>query len=341
MKLLYNENQGIVSMKRARYSLLVITMVATLISGVSATHPQGPGEDCDYFVETDCHVCGEFLDFFEAQGAIEVFGYPLTDAFPDPELGLEVQYFQRARMELLPQSSGSHRVRLGALVEELDYHFPKSTTEPTNALSGNVQRYFPETGYTVSHAFLDYFRDHGGEGLFGYPLSDLMFADGYVVQYFEHVRMEWHPEAFPSPQVRLSNLGELYIERFGVPRDADPLRGRIDTPSSTMTSRTQITQLNIDASVRHVISGQEGFQTVFIYVTDQRGQPIQGASVEMDVHHHSGARNYEFAPTDESGFTNHRFEIFPAPPGRKVVIDVTAVYDDLTGRTQTFFLPWW
>jgi hypothetical protein len=37
----------------------------------------------------------------------------------------------------------------------------------------------------------------------------------------------------------------------------------------------------------------------------------------------------------------------PAPPGRKVVIDVMVTYYDdaasatLTGTTQTFFLPWW
>lgn len=331
-------------MKRARYSLLVITTVVTLISGVSATHPQDPGEDCVYFAETGHHVCDEFLDFFKAHGAIEIFGYPLTEAVYDPRLELQVQYFQRARMEFYPQSWGTHRVLLSPLVEEMGYQFPKTVTEPSNILTNNMQRYFPETGYTVSYAFLDYFRNHGKEEIFGYPVSDRMLADGYVVQYFQNARMEWHPEAFPSPQVRLSNLGELYIERFGVPGNYAWLRdvpGRIRTPISTPSSQTPITQLNIDASVRHIISGQNGLQTVFIYATDQRERPIQGTLVEMNVHHHSGAKRYTFAPTDKDGFTSLQFEIFPTPLGRKVVIDIIAFYDDLTGTTQTFFLPWW
>jgi hypothetical protein len=331
-------------MKHARYCLLAIMMVVMLISSVSATHSQPPGETCEYFAETGHHICDEFLDFFKTQGEIEIFGYPLTEAFYDSELKLHVQYFQRARMELHPQSSGSPRVLLGPLVDEMGYHFPKAPLEQTSTLNGNVQRYFPETGRTVSHAFLDYFRDRGGEEIFGYPVSELVIADGYVVQYFQRARMEWHPEAFPSPQILLTNVGELYIERFGVPGNYDKPRdpsGRIASAAPPEDSRTQVTQLNVDASVRHVISGQEGSQTVFVYITDQRNHPIPGISVEMNVRHRSGARHYDFEPTDENGFTSHHFEIFQATPGRKVVIDVRASYNDFIGTTQTFFLPWW
>jgi hypothetical protein len=61
----------------------------------------------------------------------------------------------------------------------------------------------------------------------------------------------------------------------------------------------------------------------------------------MTVHYQSGDHIYEFDPTDASGFTKWSFEILSSPPGKRVVIDVTVVYDNVTGATQTFFLPWW
>lgn len=331
-------------MRNARYPLVAIMVVVTLISSVSAICPQPSGENCEYFAETGHYVCAEFLDFFKTLGELEIFGYPLTEAFPDRRLKLQVQYFQRARMELHPHSQGSYQVLLGALVDELGYRFPAVDPEQVHTFNGSTQRYFPETGHTVSYAFLDYFRERGGLDVFGYPRSEPVIADGYVVQYFQRARMEWHPEAFPSPQIRLTNLGEICIERFGVPGNYDEPRsppGRTASIVSTEALETRPVQLNINASVRHIISGQEGIQTVFAYVTDQWRQPVQGAAVEIAVHYRSGAQCYEFVPTDESGFTSHSFDIPPAPPGHKVVIDVTASYGDLTGVVQTFFLPWW
>jgi len=324
--------------------LIVVVMAVVLISSVSATHPQSPDTDCEYFAETGHYVCGEFLEFFETQGELEIFGYPLTEAFDDPELGLRVQYFQRARMELHPHTSGTYKVLLGSLVDELGYHFPPASPEQIPAFNSSLRHYFPEAGHVVSYAFLDYFREQGGLDIFGYPRSEFMAAGGYIVQYFQRVRMEWHPEDISGPQMRLTNLGEIYIERFGVPGDYDEPRdapGRIDGSARTETSEARVTKLNTSASVRHIITGQEGVQTVFIYVTDQWQQPVEGAAVGMVVHYQSGDQRYEFAPTDGSGFTGHSFYIPPAAPGRKVVIDVTAVYDSLTSATQIFFLPWW
>ena len=51
------------------------------------------------FPETQQTVRGAFLDFFDANGGLETFGYPRTGEF---ELNRHtVQYFQRARMEYL------------------------------------------------------------------------------------------------------------------------------------------------------------------------------------------------------------------------------------------------
>lgn len=330
-------------MRRAQSLPIVVMMAALLLGGVSATHPQASDENCAYFDESGHYVCDQFLAFYETRGGLEIFGYPLTEAFDDPTRGLRVQYFQRARMEWHPHNPEAYKLQLGLLVDELGYRFPVASLEQIPAFNSALKHYFPETGHIVSYAFLNYFREKGGLDTFGYPRSEFMYEDGYIVQYFQRARMEWHPEDLSGPRMRLTNLGEIYIERFGLPGDYDeplppPARpGEADTANPAST----ITTLRISASVRHVITGREGRQTVFVYATDQRQQPVEGAAVEMVVHYQSGDQRYEFESTDASGFTSHSFDILRAPAGRKVVVDVTVTHGDLTSTTQTFFLPWW
>ncbi len=319
-------------MRRIDSLLMVVIAVALLASSVSATYPQSPdpqppGENCRLFAETGYYVCDEFLEFFDTRGGLEIFGYPITDAFEDPELGLLVQYFQRARMEWHPYNKDPYKVQLGLLIDELGYNFPRASNPSSS--NGPFRYYFDETGHFVSYAFLDYFRKHGDLDIFGYPRSEFMYEDGCIVQYFQRARMEWHPDAPPGLQMRLSNVGEEYVKRFGIEASTRPNMDLL------------ITELDVSASVRHIITGREGTQTVFVYVTDQRQRPVKGAAVSMVVHYQSGDQRYDFQPTNASGFTSYSFEIRAALPGQKVVIDVTVTYGGLTATTQTFFLPWW
>lgn len=72
---------------------------------------------------------------------------------------------------------------------------------------------FPQTGQTVSGAFLAYWQGHGGLAQQGYPISgefqeksDLN-GQTYTVQYFERAVFEKHPENKPPYDVLLSQLG--------------------------------------------------------------------------------------------------------------------------------------
>jgi len=329
-------------MRRARFLSATIVMAALLLSSVSATHPQTADDGCEYFAETGHYVCDEFLEFHETRGGLETFGYPLTEAFDDPTLGLRVQYFQRARMELHPYNQEPYRVQLGLLVDELGYRFPPARSGRIPPFNSALQHHFPETGHVISYAFLDYFREKGGLDIFGYPRSEFQYEDGYVVQYFQRARMEWHPEALSGPRMRLTNLGEIYIERFGIPGNYDDPRPQPARYADSATNPgSAITTLRASASVRHIITGRDGSQTVFVYATDQQEQAVEAATVSMVIHYPSGDRRYDFEPTDANGFTSHTFETQAAPPGRRVVIDVTVSYGDLTSTTQIFFLPWW
>ncbi|HET8631807.1 MAG TPA: hypothetical protein VFL91_30655 [Thermomicrobiales bacterium] len=73
---------------------------------------------------------------------------------------------------------------------------------------------FPETGFCLQGRFLAYWQAHGGLAVNGYPLTDEVqqqLEDGkvYAVQYFERVRLEWHPEN-PAPyDILLGQFGRL------------------------------------------------------------------------------------------------------------------------------------
>jgi hypothetical protein len=217
-----------------------------------------------------------------------------------------------------------YKVQLGLLGDELGYIYPPVQLTPFNSA---ISQYFPETGHFVSYAFLGYFRTHGGIDIFGYPRSEMTYDGDYIVQYFQRAKMEWHPENVSDSQVQLANLGEMYVERHGI--------------SSAPGGPPLVTRLALSASVRYVIIAQDSPQTVFIYVTDQRQDPVAGVTISIIVHYQSGDQSYTLAPTNASGFTRHTFALRPSPPGRNVVIDVAAVYGGLTGATQTFFVPWW
>ena len=88
---------------------------------------------------------------------------------------------------------------------------PPSRPDPTS-------RYYTETGHYVSGDFLTYYRANpNGADLFGLPLTEafqeqLLGASTHLVQYFERVRMEWHPDLPQGQQVQLGALGYTMLE---------------------------------------------------------------------------------------------------------------------------------
>lgn len=69
-------------------------------------------------------------------------------------------------------------------------------------------RYFPETGHNVRGEFLEFFDQHGGLRIFGYPITEEFTLDGRTVQYFQRARFELHLENQPPYRVQLGLLGQ-------------------------------------------------------------------------------------------------------------------------------------
>ena len=73
---------------------------------------------------------------------------------------------------------------------------------------------FPQTNHCVRGRFLDQWQNFGGLAINGYPLTDERMEtleDGkpYLVQWFERVRMEYHPENAPPNDVLLGQFGRI------------------------------------------------------------------------------------------------------------------------------------
>jgi beta-lactamase class A len=141
-----------------------------------------------YFPDTRQVAGPAFLLYYNRNGGQATFGQPIAT---EQTVGDRVvQYFERARMER-PAAGGP--VTLGAVGRELaeaegrDFA-PVADPDDPNTL------WFTATRQALAQPFLTYWQQHGGEEIFGLPLSGVEIAqrDGQPVrvQYFERARLE-------------------------------------------------------------------------------------------------------------------------------------------------------
>jgi hypothetical protein len=196
-------------------------------SGQPAPAPAPAPSNCRLFPETGHQVCGRMLEYWNQNGGLPVFGYPITDQTAEQVEGqtVQAQLFERNRLELHPENARPYDVLLGRLgvgslgAQGRDWQtFPKA--------GPSAPHYFGETGHAIAPEFWPYWSSHGlefdGRGgksfneslaLFGLPVSEAVMetnpTDGkqYLTQHFERARFEYHPENQPPYDVLLGLLG--------------------------------------------------------------------------------------------------------------------------------------
>jgi len=88
--------------------------------------------DLRYFPETGFAVGGRFLRYWEENGGLTSFGYPISAEFDEVQpdgRAFRVQYFERARFEWHPEASDpSYEVQLGLLGSALYFGEPRPQT---------------------------------------------------------------------------------------------------------------------------------------------------------------------------------------------------------------------
>jgi len=156
---------------------------------------QDPQKDGVRYINSHT-LTGAFLAYY--QGHQDALGLPETQVFQDPKRGgASVQYFQN--MELLQGDRGVTPVPLG--VEQ----------QP-----GGVGAH---AGYPLDAHFKAYYDAHGGQEVFGPPVSSLLnrpINDGtgqsLLVQYFRNARLEYRPV---SGAVAAGKLGDQALQALG------------------------------------------------------------------------------------------------------------------------------
>lgn len=217
-------------MRRSIGITAIVMLMLSLFPAIASAQ-----DGCTLFSETGYQVCGRFQTYWDGNGGLPVFGYPISNEFAETRFDTGVtstaQYFQRERLEYHPANDGTpYDVLLGRLGVEVlaaqgrDWHsFPKANPGDAN--------YMAETGQAIAPEFIDYWRGNGLDlgdsgisfreslALFGYPISGAQTetnatGDTVLTQWFERARFEYHDGSVL--------LGLLGTESLAIPGVDDP-----------------------------------------------------------------------------------------------------------------------
>jgi Sortase domain len=233
---------------RRWHRLVAVLAFGCLIAlpGIPGTQAQA-GARC--FPETGYCIAGPIRDFWERNGGLMAFGFPITPQQSEQieRQTTQVQWFERSRLELHPENQWPYDVLLGRMgVDRLGQLRRDWKSFPRVEPAGDC-RAFAETGHAICGELLAAWRAGGlnldGDpgineneslALFGLPLSDATperGSDGrtYTVQWFERARFELHPENPPPFNVLLGLLGRELSPRAAAP--PPPPQTRASTPT--------------------------------------------------------------------------------------------------------------
>jgi hypothetical protein len=178
-----------------------------------------------FFPETGHNLAGPFRVYWDANGGVNILGFPITEEFDAASSDGKIykqQYFERARLEYHPENRPPADVQVGLLgVWSAQEHGTARTAQAQSTPGG---QFFPETGQSLL-TFRTWWNANGALTLFGFPISPELqernAQDGktYTVQYFERNRLELHPELAGTPrEVMLGLLGVEFMAKQGCPR---------------------------------------------------------------------------------------------------------------------------
>ncbi len=194
-----------------RIGLLSITILALVCS---ACYERTPATEARCYTKTGHTLRGDFLRTFDALGGLRSLGHPITE--PLIQEGRSVQYFEYARLEDHPDNPGGPVVKLSMLGERLGRRRPPLDARVVPPSREPLTRYYPQTGHSVSGAFLDFFDANGGLKRFGFPISEPLLVDGHLVQDFQHGRLIWYARPVNGQNVVMEESGRVYFTVQGL-----------------------------------------------------------------------------------------------------------------------------
>src|SRR3712207_79638 len=240
---------------------VLVSLLVLILAPRSLTHAAQVGDErC--FPETKQCIRGRFLEYWEQNGGLAVFGYPISEASNqvnrDTGTTFLTQWFERNRFELHPENARPYDVLLGRLGEDnllkagRDWRAEYRAERPEDA--DCEQRTTDGKVFLLCGPIRGYYKTHGLEfdgrpgfseaeslALFGLPLTQPKLetnasGDTVYTQWFERARMEFHPTK-PEPYKLL--LGLLGNEA----------RASTPQPQPQPATRPALTVVDLDGTV--------------------------------------------------------------------------------------------
>jgi hypothetical protein len=149
-----------------------------------------PSSLCQTFRETGKTLCGRFLAYWQQNGGLRQFGYPLSEPFTEiSELDAKqytVQYFERAVFEMHPENKPPNDVLLSQLGRlRFDNRYPNGPPGPPYATNlplypgaRSVQVVYP-TNSEVLNSTTFVTTDKGSDVLLFY--KEILFKSGWAL----------------------------------------------------------------------------------------------------------------------------------------------------------------
>jgi D-alanyl-D-alanine carboxypeptidase len=141
-----------------------------------------------YFPYTGHAIQGAYLRYYRTHGGYAVFGAPRTEAVNVD--GSQEQFFSNQVVY--------YNATLGAIIaRRLGFDGVPSPTwlKRVHKIKNTAsQRFYPETGHTVTNHFLAFYLAFGAASTFGYPITEKSYENGTLVQYFENAEFVWHDD---------------------------------------------------------------------------------------------------------------------------------------------------
>ncbi|NDJ53824.1 MAG: hypothetical protein GYB68_12185 [Chloroflexi bacterium] len=298
-------NRGLLSPRTVGLTFAGVAAVLMMsVAGVALLQVAGP--QSRLFTETGYTVRGPFLAFFDDNGGLQTFGYPITQAYSlrDDQV---VQTFERAHLQL--DAGGVSLAPIGLALR-------------LGEVTATVE---------VAAPFVSFYNDLGGVEQLGMPLGPAREESGLLVQDFERVQLVQDRDG----QVRLANLGVVYLSVF--PPPASSLSGfGGDVPTLAPPESIHPT-----VSVANPTVGQGEDQTLFLVIKDDNGDPVPGLRALAVLRHDGGIREVIIPPTDADGFSQVTFRPPDAEPGSQVIVDVHILLGESLWQIETSYFQWW
>lgn len=115
-----------------------------------------------------------------------------------------------------------------------------------------------------------------------YPITEVHLEDGQVIQYFQRLKLQWKPDNSIAPMI-VGNLGEIHFDIHGYRMPPEALATPVDARAETTLANTpaNINGLRVIVSVCYSVLSLKRNQMVSVLATDNNGNPLQGAHVEI------------------------------------------------------------